>query len=174
MQACTQLISSCLAISDPYGFMYLCSCAALSQELTQTRIRPPPSAVFMFCIQMHNKSETFIHILIMYFIKCTHAQTQADAQTPHIHLEKLLCGIQNRCSWLESLSTASDVTSARSVSCSSPTPFLFPTLFHQLNPSFDTSEGVPHMPVTSPLLHRRFLHSSLSRARVSVWNLCTL
>lgn len=56
----------------------------------------------------------------------------------------------------------------------SPTPFLFLILFHQLSPSFDTSEGVPHMPVTSPLLHQLFLPSSLSRACVSVWNLCTL
>lgn len=87
---------------------------------------------------------------------CVHAlyqkltQTHANAHAPLIHMEKFLCGIQSQCSWLESLSTASDVTSACSVSCSSPAPFLFPTLFHQLNPSFDTSEGVPHMHVTSP------------------------
>lgn len=68
----------------------------------------------------------------------------------HRFTRRSSCGIQNQCSWLESLSTASDVTSASSVSCSSPAPFLFPTLFHQLNPSFDTSEGVPHMHVTSP------------------------
>lgn len=159
--------------STSYGYTDVRSRTALSQELTQTHIHPPPSAVFMFCIQMHNKSETFIHILIMYFIKCTHADTRRCTDTTYSPREAPVW-IQKRCYWLESLSTASDVTSARSVSCSSPTPFLFPTLFHQLNPSFDTSEGVPHMPVTSPLLHQRFLHSSLSRARVSVWNLCTL
>lgn len=52
--------------------------------------------------------------------------------------------------------------------------FSSPALFHQLSPSFDTSEGVPHMPVTSPLLHQHFLPCSLLRACVSVWNLCTL
>lgn len=96
------------------------------------------------------------HILIMYFF-ITHTHTQ---MCKHINLkiqpERLLCGIQSQCSRLESLSAASDVTSARSVSCSPPPsspPFLFPILFHQLSPSFDTSEGVPHMPVTSPLPH---------------------
>lgn len=106
-------------------------------------------------------------------IKYTHRHN-ANAHTAQIQPERLLCGIHNQSSRLESLSTTSDVTSACSVSCSSPTPFLFPLLFHQLNPSFDTSEGVPHMPVTSLLLHRCFLLGFLSRARVSVWNLCTL
>lgn len=70
----------------------------------------------------------------------------------HVHhwfARRSSCGIQSLCCWLESLSSVSDVTSACSVSCSSPAPFLFPTLFHQLNPSFDTSEGVPHMHVAS-------------------------
>lgn len=114
----------------------------------------------------------------LYIYSCTlskaHTQTQVNARTPQIHTEKLRCGIQNQCYWLESLSTASDVTSACSVSCSSPTPFLLPSLFHQLNPSFDTSEGVPHMHVTSPLLHQCFLPGFLLRARISVWKLCTL
>lgn len=94
--------------------------------------------------QLLNTS-TCVHVL---YQKLT--QTHANAHAPLIHTEKFLCGIQSQCSWLESLSTASDVTSACSVSCSSPAPFLFPTLFHQLNPSFDTSEGVPHTHVTSP------------------------
>lgn len=40
-----------------------------------------------------------------------------------------------------------------SLALTPPFPFPLPILFHQLSPSFDTSEGVPHMPVTSPLLH---------------------
>lgn len=46
-----------------------------------------------------------------------------------IQLEKLLHGIQSQCSWLKSLSSASDVTSACSVSCSPPSfslPLAYP------------------------------------------------
>lgn len=122
-------------------------------------------------------TQQLLHAYTYNMLYQTHAHTCTNL---NIHPQRLPCGIQSQCSWLESLSTASDVTSARSVSCAPllllppTTPFLFPILFHQLSPSFDTSEGVPHMPVTSPLLHRHFLPSSLSRARVSVWNLCTL
>lgn len=140
---------------------------------------PPSSSLCIFSCLAYTSVTTVTHSCI--YSSCTlsnaHTQTHTNAHTRtnlKIHPERLLCGIQSQCSWLESLSTASDVTSARSVSCSPPPPFLFPILFHQLSPSFDTSEGVPHMPVTSPLLHQRFLPSSLSRACVSVWNLCTL
>lgn len=105
----------------------------------------PPSFVFRAHAKQLLNTSTCVHVLHQ---KLT--QMHANAHAPLIRTEKLLCGIQSQCSWLESLFTASDVTSACSVSCSSPAPFLFPTLFHQLNPSFDTSEGVPHMHVTSP------------------------
>lgn len=159
----------------PYLYTYTQMCSSFSNTHARTHLHHPPCAVFScWAYTCITTVKTFTHTYTHHVLSNAHTQTHVNAHTPHIHPEKLLCGIQNQCSWLESLSTASDVTSARSVSCSSPTPFLFPILFHQLNPSFDTSEGVPHMPVTSPLLHQRFLPSSLSRARVSVWNLCTL
>lgn len=59
------------------------------------------------------------------YLSCTSHQTHTDTQkcahiNLKIHQEKLLHGIYSQCSWLESLSAASDVTSARSVSCSPP------------------------------------------------------
>lgn len=138
--------------------------------------RPPLSLCSFSCLT-YTCISTIKHSYIQYSHHVhyqMHTHRHTHVRSPQIHPERLLCGIQNQCSWLESISTASDVTSALSVSCSSPTPILFPIPFHQLNPSFDISEGVPHMPVTSPLLHQHFLPSSLLRARVSVWNLCTL
>lgn len=128
------------------------------------------SQLWLFLFSMYAHAHTCETFTCMHITSKTHSDTM---QTPIQH-KFFLRGIHNQSSRLESLSTTSDVTSACSVSCSSPTPFLFPPLFHQLNPSFDTSEGAPYMPVTSLLLHRCFLLGFLSRARVSVWNLCTL
>lgn len=157
------------------------TCSAFSKTSAQTHLHPLPRSFFWCLANTRRTTVTRTCINSLCTLSSAHTQTHTNAHTCtnlKIHPERLLCGIQSQCSWLESLSTASDVTSARSVSCSPPpsppTPFLFPILFHQLSPSFDTSEGVPHMPVTSPLLHQRFLPSSLSRACVSVWNLCTL
>lgn len=174
----------CLLAHSPHHHFSIAAhtqtCRSFSNTHAQAYLHPPPYAFFPGLA--YTSITTVTHSCI--YSSCTlsnaHAKTHTNAHPRtnlKIHPERLLCGIQSQCSWLESLSTASDVTSARSVSCSpppSPAPFLFPILFHQLSPSFDTSEGVPHMPVTSPLLHQRFLPSSLSRACVSVWNLCTL
>lgn len=80
--------------------------------------------LFLFSIHRHNHCYTF-----MQYSSCTlsNAHTQSCTNVHactylKIHPERLLCGIQSQCLWLESLSTASDVTSARSVSCSPP-PF---------------------------------------------------
>lgn len=133
-----------------------------SDTCMPTRCSHPSSTLLIFfvCVQ-HTQASQLLHVHAysyhVLFIKRSHAHGCAQTCTSlKIQWEMLLRGIQSQCSWLESLSAASDVTSACSVSCSpppSPAPFLFPILFHQLSPSFDTSEGVPHMPVTSPLLH---------------------
>lgn len=85
------------------------------------------------------------HTVIMYFL----SNARSPARTClKIRSVALLRGMQSRGARLESSSAASDVTSACSAPPPSPAPFLLPILFHQLSPSFDTSEGAPHTPVT--------------------------
>lgn len=99
------------------------TCSAFSKTSAQTHLHLLPRAIFLCLANTRRTTVTHTCINSLCTLSSAHTQTHTNAHTRanlKIHPERLLCGIQSQCSWLESLSTASDVTSARSVSCSPP------------------------------------------------------
>lgn len=119
-----------LPVCTPTLQLYIATHIYVDVGHTYNCIPSHPSHFFLFSIQKRNNCYTVMHILTMYFLSNTHVRIHTNAHTRtnlKTHPERLLCGIQSQCSWLESLSTASDVTSARSVSCSPPSfPYSLP------------------------------------------------
>lgn len=108
------------------------TCSAFSKTSAQTHLHPLPRSFFWCLANTRRTTVTPTCINSLCTLSSAHTQTHTNAHTCtnlKIHPERLLCGIQSQCSRLESLSTASDVTSARSVSCSPPPSPQLPSSF---------------------------------------------